>query len=545
MKRFIRSLILLIILLILIAGCGVKPPPVPIPVTPSPDIRVGLLEHVPEVDFTTNASCDILHSNGVVFQNNMMETEWKVVVEKSVPAITAYRLVAGSFKEIGKARQEADRIDSMGFQTIIRPIGRPLQIGGLHVTSNRRYRIYLNKEFLTRESAMEYQQRLMTILNTFVSRETIQPSKGVLKLIPGDNGQEYIFTKPFIIKSNRFTFDRFPVGQGYHWENSEERIFQGEMEFQIGTDGQLLLINHLPLEEYIKGVIPAEMPASFPLEALKAQAVAARGKVLGAWGLVHQDDPYDVCATVHCQVYSGIGKQSTTTNRAAHETAGLVMFKDDEIVDAIFCGVCGGHTEDVDKAWGGEPYDYLKGRYDGGGSLNRYGDLSNHRNAENWIDHAPDTYCNTKNLRVPDSMNYTKKYFRWEKDLSQAEIQQALAAFFKEPVGPVLEIIPLQRGVSGRITRLKIVTPATVKFINGELNIRKALCPTTLWSACFYVLNKDYADQIPGRFVLHGAGWGHGVGMCQTGAAVQALKHKKYDQILKYYYKGIKIRKLY
>ncbi|MBN1664341.1 MAG: SpoIID/LytB domain-containing protein, partial [Deltaproteobacteria bacterium] len=288
----------------------------------------------------------------------------------------------------------------------------------------------------------------------------------------------------------------------------------------------------------VEGVIPSEMPSGFPLEALKAQAVAARGKVLGAWGVIHQTDPYDVCARVHCQVYSGLSKCDPRTTRAARETAGIVMYSDGKMVDAIFCGVCGGHTEDVDLAWGGKAYDYLKGTFDGPNSMKKYGPLHIEENARRWIDDNPEVFCNANQHTVPAALDYTKKYFRWEVRLTPDEIRNALSKR-KIEIGDVLDLIPLERGVSGRIIRLKVVGSEGERIIRGELNIRQALSTTTLWSSCFYVRQEDC------QFILKGAGWGHGVGMCQTGAAIMALGGKKFHEILKHYYRSVELKRLY
>jgi len=220
------------------------------------------------------------------------------------------------------------------------------------------------------------------------------------------------------------------------------------------------------------------------------------------------------------------------------------MWSDGKICDSIFGAVCGGHTEDVDKAWGGNPYSYLVGKYDGPGRIKKYGPLAVESNVKRWIENSPSAYCNSVRRRVPEALNYTKKYFRWEERKIQAEIHQALLKRSIN-VGEVLDLVPEERGVSGRIIRLKIVGTEGDAYVNGELNIRRALSETTLWSSCFIVKTVAGEDSVPDTFILKGAGWGHGVGMCQTGAAVMAHSGKSYKAILRHYYEGIEIKRLY
>lgn len=335
-----------------------------------------------------------------------------------------------------------------------------------------------------------------------------------------------------------------PVGKGFHWEHRENQEYPEIVQFELGLDGKLVVVNCVPIETYVQGVVPSEMPEGFPLEALKAQAIAARGKALGGWGVIHQADPYDVCATVHCQVYSGLSKRNPKTDLAVKATAGLVMWSDGKICDSIFGAVCGGHTEDVDKAWGGSPYSYLVGDYDGPETLKQYGPLTVEDNVRKWIENSPPAYCNSAGINVPEALEYTKKYWRWEVELTQDRVRQALRKQSID-VGPVLNMIPEERGVSGRIIRLRIVGAGGETRINGELNIRRALSETTLWSSCFIVRSISDQEPIPEAFILKGAGWGHGVGMCQTGAAIMALNKKSYRDILRHYYEGIEIKRLY
>ena len=287
------------------------------------------------------------------------------------------------------------------------------------------------------------------------------------------------------------------------------------------------------------------MPDGFPLEALKAQAVAARSEVLAKLGRAHSGDPFDVCADVHCQVYSGLSKRAKSTDQAVRETAGLVLWHDDRIASAFYSAVCGGHTEDAGNVWGGRTAPYLHGRLDGPDRADRFGPLTDESNVRRWIDASPQVFCNTMSEQIPKVLDYTKKYVRWEVQTTQGELRQTILDKTGRDVGDIVELCALERGVSGRIIRLEIKGTEGSLTIGPELAIRKALSASTLWSACFYVKKEELSGGIPGAFVIRGAGWGHGVGMCQTGAAMMALERNTFDAILKHYYRGVAIRRLY
>ncbi|NQT26625.1 SpoIID/LytB domain-containing protein [candidate division KSB1 bacterium] len=510
----------------------------------SPDIRVGLLDNIDWIEFTADRDFTITGPDGRSITYGKKESKWRAKVVQSIPGRVIYRLSAHTFSDKGLARRKAKEMELAGFKTEIRPVGRPLMVGNRVVTPNRLYRIYLQASFENRSEAETYRDHIWDAQHTTIARQKVKNALGMIQLTNLETGQSVQSMQLLSIQNASVTLMDIPVGEGFHWEHLENREYPEIVQFELGLDGKLVVINRIPLEIYVQGVVPSEMPEGFPVEALKAQAIAARGKALGGWGIIHQADPYDVCATVHCQVYSGLSRRNPKTDHAVKETAGQVMWSDGKICDSIFGAVCGGHTEDVDKAWGGSPYSYLVGAYDGPDALKKYGPLSVEDNAIKWIENSPPAYCNSVRRNVPKALEYTKKYFRWDVELAQNEVQQALLKRSID-VGQVLSLISEERGVSGRIIRLRISGTEGEHYINGELNIRRALSETTLWSSCFTVRTVTGLDTIPDTFILRGAGWGHGVGMCQTGAAIMALSRKSYRHILKHYYEGIEIKRLY
>jgi len=537
-----KRLFLSFFLLSILTGCAVKPPPT-IPIE-SPSLRVGILQGADPVAFSTEEDFFLMDGRDSCLSRAEKGT-WIAETAWAAPGRVMFRVVAGSMSSREAARKLAREIEKAGFATDIQPFGKVLKFKNRLLVNNRNYRIYLQPRFEVLDSAASYRDRLPAGWDTFIAREILEDSRGILRLRQAETGDSILCPLPMRLTCRSAEFYRVPVGSGFHWANSETMRYSGTFLFEMDWEGKLTVINVLPLEEYLRGVVPSEMASGFPAEALKAQAIAARSKALAGLGMNHSDDPFDVCATVHCQVFSGISKNMPETDRAVRATIGRVLWKRDRIIDSIFGAVCGGHGEDVEKAWGGKAHDFLRGRFDGPDRLKRFGDLSREENARRWIDAEPTAFCNSRKGLLPSAMNYTKKYYRWQVRLAQQELHDALTRFAGRDWGPVLQLVPLKRGVSGRIILLRIAAAAGDTVLSGELNIRKALSATTLWSSCFYVSSETATNGVPAAFILRGAGWGHGVGMCQTGAAVMALLGKSCDKILKHYYQGAGIKKLY
>jgi SpoIID/LytB domain protein len=319
------------------------------------------------------------------------------------------------------------------------------------------------------------------------------------------------------------------------------------VEIRLGNDARLCAVSEIPLDQYLRGVVPAEMPAGYPLEALMAQAVAARSAVLAKLGTKHLNDPYDFCANVHCQVYSGIVSEAENTNLAVAMTGGEVIYYNDNICDAVYSAVCGGHTEHKRNVWNPPDEAYLQGIYDAipADSSHFTLDLTKEKDVRAWIDERPDVYCSLNRENLPTLLAYSKKYFRWEVSYSRKELEDIIKKRTDEDIGILYDIIPLTRGVSGRLMEIEVLGSRKNIRIKKELNIRRALSPTYLRSACFVIDIEMGEMGTPLAFHFRGAGWGHGVGMCQIGAAVMALDNFDYRRILGHYYKDIEVKSVY
>ena len=356
------------------------------------------------------------------------------------------------------------------------------------------------------------------------------------------------------------------IGVGFHWQRKENQVFKGELRFVV-EDGEVRAINRLPVEEYLVSVISSEMSATSSLEFLKAHTIISRSwlyaqlfrkekqqqAVLGheteseivRWYAREDHTLFDLCADDHCQRYQGITRAvNPNVARAVAETAGVVLKYDGEVCDARFSKCCGGVTERFSACWEDEDYAYLQAFRDIDGD-EPLPDLTTEDGAREWIESVPASFCSTNDTKVLSQIlngydQETNDFYRWRVEYSQEELSALVARRSGIDFGTIEELLPLERGASGRITRLKIVGSKASVVVGKELEIRRWLSETHLYSSAFVVDRHVYADGDV-LFVLKGAGWGHGVGLCQIGAAMMGEKGFSHNEILNHYYPGAQL----
>lgn len=382
--------------------------------------------------------------------------------------------------------------------------------------------------------------------------------------------------------SSFFELQDVTIGINFHWERKEVQRFKGELKIII-EDDKLTAINVISIEEYLTSVISSEMSATASLELLKAHAVISRSWLLDKlrieneklrntmpssstansqfsilnsqfikWYDHEAHKNFDVCADDHCQRYQGITRASAPQAvEAVSATRGEVLMYEGKICDTRFSKCCGGAFEEFQNCWENVKHPYLIGQRDSQ-TEHRLPDLSIETEADKWIRTSPVAFCNTQDKKILSQVlnNYdqeTADFYRWKVSYSQQELSELIHKRSGIDFGKIIDLIPVERGTSGRLVRLQIVGTLRTLILGKELEIRRTLSTSHLYSSAF-VVDKEYKEdeeEIPSRFTLTGAGWGHGVGLCQIGAAVMGEQGYKYEEILSHYYPGSILEKQY
>ncbi len=367
------------------------------------------------------------------------------------------------------------------------------------------------------------------------------------------------------------------IGVKFHWERIEKQRFTGSLKL-LKNNGKISAINILLMENYLVSVISSEMSAKSSLQLLKAHAIISRSWVLSQiekskelksgksnfipgkqnenehikWYDREDHTLFDVCADDHCQRYQGITKVFTEGARqAVKQTSGVVLTSGNKICDTRYSKSCGGISESFENVWEPVKYSYLASIIDYKFEPENYNlDFSNEMNARKWITSNPPAFCNTKDKKILSQilLDYdqeTTDFYRWKIEYEQQELSDLINKNTGIDFGEIKDLVPFERGLSARLIKLKIIGTKKTLIIGKELEIRRTLSTSHLYSSAFIVDKEDIQNGIPQKFILIGAGWGHGVGLCQIGAAVMAAKGYQFDEILVHYFQNAKLKKIY
>jgi len=369
-----------------------------------------------------------------------------------------------------------------------------------------------------------------------------------------------------------FTLHEVTIGVRFHWERREEQTFSGDLMFLPSGKGTLVAVNEVSVEEYLMSVVASEMSGEAPFAFLKAHAIASRSWLVAMlrrgsdmkgggreteirregevvrWYDREDHSLFDVCADDHCQRYQGItGRTSGRAAEAVRGTRGVFLIHEGAICDARYHKSCGGLTENFATCWEDQSVPYLSHVSD---SARPYAPLRTEKDAERWILSCPDVFCRTRDqdlLRriLPASDRETVDFSRWQVSYGREELEAILREKSGIDFGVLHNLVPLERGPSGRIRLLRIAGSKATVAVGKELEIRRWLSPSHLYSSAFIVSTTRNPSGMPMRFTLFGAGWGHGVGLCQIGAAVMAEKGYQDEEILRHYFRGTALVKRY
>ena len=485
-------------------------------------------KHRPDCYFKTGDE-QLLVSPGALDMSGYLITPRREDFERITP-----EMAEGILKECALSPEEFEQLKERLKKTVVN-VKRPSSMGEepqvtVGIVSGQKIVFCLNGNYTAKGETISGQQ-------------TVELAEGGL-LWRGQNYRELKFQPQGDEVS--FTLNDVTIGVGFHWERQEQQTFRGTLRLVVEAD-KVLAINELPVEQYLESVISSEMSATSSPELLKAHAVISRSWLLcqmakreesvkrkeerGFFSFVKKDDEllrwydredhtlFDVCADDHCQRYQGITRASSpAVAEAIKATRGQVLVYDNELCDARFSKCCGGQTEEFQYCWENIKKPYLVS--------------------------VSDPFCHTSDKRIlsqvlNDYDQETPDFYEWRVEYTQEELTELVNRKTKLDLGDIVDLVPLDRGMSGRIWRLQLVGTKRSFIIGKELEIRRALSETHLYSSAFKVEKRD------GRFIIKGRGWGHGVGLCQIGAAVMGEKGYDYDDILLYYYRGAEIKQEY
>ncbi len=397
-------------------------------------------------------------------------------------------------------------------------------------------------------------------------------NEGLIKICGTEIVGTELYLKADDSLNNSFILKDVTIGINFHWERKEDQTFNGDVKFVVENDA-IRAINVLPVEEYLKSVISSEMSSTSHVELLKAHAIISRSWLMAQivkndkikdsndnyssttitddeiikWYDKEDHTLFDVCADDHCQRYQGVSRVATSNAfEAVDATRGMLIIYDNEICDARYSKSCGGVAEDFDKAWEPVVHPYLTKVVDNselpvGFDL----DLEQEHNSQEWIRKSPEAFCNTVDKKIlgqvlNDYDQETTDFYRWRVVYTQTQLAELVKRRSGIDFGDIIALEPVLRGVSSRLIKLKIVGTKKSLTIGKELEIRKILSESHLYSSAF-VVDTEGESTCPDKFILTGAGWGHGVGLCQIGAAVMANKGYDYKQILLHYFKNVEL----
>ena len=515
-----------------------------------PLITVRIAEGIREVVIESDAPPRVL-PDGEGGSEVQAGKRWKISIGRSRPASVEFFAVL--------ARQPPSNLKQLRVEMAawqrrkLRP--RLMEIGSVFGVKGR---VFDNRAFLLTDGPYTTHDKAVAAGETFARKYSLAKIASVAKLKRRPSAsfeavsigsttrikvQDAIWFAPAPGKRLRAVVPRGRyVGSRAMVQNApgttKPRPFWGHIYVTVDRKGTMAVVNAVPADRMLAGLVPAEIFASAPPAALRAQAVAARGELLAKIGTRHMEDPYLLCSTVHCQVYAGAGKEKATTTRAVNDTRGLVLIRSDgRLVDTVYSAVCGGHSEHNDNVWPTPADNNLRGRLDAppGSALRR-----THRSGiseaqlATWVSGRPDTWCGRS--------RFNRHRYRWTKKITVARLNVLLG---KLGAGQVRGLRVLSRGVSGRARLLQVTGSRGIRQLRGELNIRRSL--GGLNSSMFVVtpLPAGASGAAVTGFSFAGGGWGHGVGMCQTGATGMGAAGKSYKKILQHYYSNSTLQPLY
>ncbi len=509
-----------------------------------PLLRIKLIDGGETLHFLSAGDFKVENDLGeTVIERISTFRKWRIRLESCEPAQFVYALLAGTWKNQGDAEAKASSLRLKGHDSRIEKVGGGPRLTGKQGFDNTHYRVLLGT-FNSAGEAMASGWNLLEDSPVDVVREKLREARGTLeicdeqyeKAVRIENG---ITIRPY--DGNTIVlYDMLNGEEENHWkiENMQWPLF-----FRIGDDGGLVAVGEIPLETYLVGVVSSEMNPDFPDEALKSQAIASRSYTLANLGLCHPESLYDMCSNSHCQSFKGPAHWHPAAHSAVNATHGVVLRTKDGICEAPTHPVCGGFTEGQNLFWSLRARETLL--YDGPKDKASYRSLRGESIVSEWISSHPDVYCNPDRSALPLFFKNVQSGFRWEVYVTRHALEALVLQNSGEDIGTLYDILPKERSESGRLSEIEILGSRKNLRICDAFHIRRILSWNMLKSSCFVVEADMGDDGIPLGFSFIGAGQGHGIGLCQAGAAALALKGMQCREILAHYFPHAEQIKVY
>ena len=449
---------------------------------PDPLVRIGLMEEYDRINFTLAGDYELVTLDGKPIDSESGDSlNWTVIPDRTNEARAVFSILTTAFAKRDAADKLRRQLSQKNQPARVVEVGEEILIDNRLIADNIKYRVLVGRWTTEREAKRELDDFREDYVPRVV-RQIVRPASGTIELLNEDHSSSTLIEDGFrlIPKTDdaRVILKAVREGTGFHWEREVDRSYEGLIEIRVDHRGLLMALAEIPLETYLRGVVPAEMPASYPAEALKAQAVAARSVVISYIGMKHPNDPFDLCATVHCQAYSGSTHSYPRTSTAVEETRGQVITFNNQVAEAVFHACCGGHTENKINVWNPPSAPHLEGKWDSDPKEKDFKKLNlrSEIGTEKWSSLSPDVWCNVGSRKeLPHILAIAEKYFRWEVNYSRRELEDIIRRKSGEDIGTLLNIIPLERGESGRLMEVEIQGTLKNLRVQRELNIRNIL----------------------------------------------------------------------
>ena len=509
-----------------------------------PDVRIGVLQSADQVEFTCNDSFTIQDKKGEALFTGVAHKKYELTILSSEAAEIGYQVRAGIERDRDQAKKWARQFHEKGLDVQLREVGVSFELNNRKI-DNREFWIAIG-DFPTYEEALNFKNSREDSGEYVIIEKIKKSADGEIELNGINLGSTVRIVPDRNVDSAFITVANIIIGIEFHWQKFEDLYYRGIVEVGFNNQGKLVVINEINLESYLMSVNSSEMTPDCPLGLLESQTVVARSTVFATMGKHHYNTNFHLCSDDHCQCYHGKKREQQVSRQAVKNTWGEVIMYNEEICDARYSKICGGIMEAYQYIWENRDIPYMTSGVDSDQEIDF--PANTEVKAKKLIDTQVPSYCNTNLYQLPPklaNLYSTQNLFRWQIEYARQELEELILEKTGEDIGELLDIVPLERGDSARLIYIELVGTKKKLKIGKGLEIRRVLSKSHLYSSCFYVEKEIAVEGKVNKFILKGAGWGHGVGLCQVGATVMALKNIPYSKILEHYYKNTRLVKLY